>query len=127
MNADKRRLDGITEKIIGCAYQVANFPGAGFLEKVYENALAIELRKAKLEFEQQKPIRILYDGKNVGDYFVDLLVESGVVVELKAKKTLEEIHMAQCLNYLKGTQLKVCLLMNFGPPRIQIKRIVNNF
>ena len=127
MNADERRLDGITEKIIGCAFQVANVLGSGFLGKVYENALAVELRKAELEFAQQKPIRILYDGQIVGDYVVDLLVEGEIVVELKAIKILDEIHMAQCLNYLKATNLKVCLLVNFGRPRIQIKRIVNNF
>ena len=127
MNADERRLDSITEKIIGCAYRVANVLGSGFLEKVYENALAVELRKAELVIEQQKPIRILYDGQIVGDYVADLLVEDVIVVELKAIKAIEEIHMAQCLNYLKATRLKVCLLMNFGRPRIQIKRIVHNF
>ena len=127
MNADKRRLDGITEKIIGCAYQVANVLGAGFLGKVYENALAVELSKAELEFAQQKPFRILYDGKTVGEYVVDLLVENAIVIELKAIRTLDEIHMAQCLNSIKATNLKVCLLLNFGRPRIQIKRIVNNF
>lgn len=98
-----------------------------FFEKVYENALAVELRKAELEFAQQKPIRILYDGKTVGVYVMDLLVENAIVIELKAIRTLDEIHMAQCLNYLKATNLKVCLLLNFGRPRIQIKRIVNNF
>ena len=127
MNADAHRLDGITEKIIGCAYQVANVLGAGFLEKVYENALAVELRKMGLAIEQQKSIRISYDGQIVGDYVVDLLVEGAVLVELKAVKSLDEIHMAQCLNYLKAAHLKVCLLMNFGRPRNQIKRIVNNY
>ena len=109
MNADERRLDGITEKIIGCAYRVSNVLGSGFMEKVYENALAIELRKTGLEIAQQKPVRILYDGQIVGDYVVDLLVEGVIVVELKAIKTLDEIHMAQCLNDLKAMHLKVSL------------------
>ena len=125
MDADAHRLDQITEKIIGCAYNVVNGLGAGFLEKIYENALAIEIRKTGLEVEQQKAIRVLYDGKVVGDYFADLLVENSVRVESKAVKALEDIHMAQCLNYLKATGLKICLLINFGRPRIQVKRIVN--
>ena len=127
MNVDAHRLDGITEKIIACAYQVANVLGAGFLAEFFENALAVELRKAGFAIEQQKPIGISYDGQIVGDYIVDLPVKGAVVAELKAIKALDEIHMVQCLNYLKAAHLKVCLLMNFGRPRIQIKRIVNNY
>ncbi len=106
---------------------MANVLGAGFLAEFFENALAVDLRKAGLGIEQQKPIEFSYDGQIVGDYVVDLLVESAVPVELKAVKALDEIHMAQCLNYLTATHLKVCLLMNFGRPRIQIKRIVSNY
>ncbi|MEE8556126.1 MAG: GxxExxY protein [bacterium] len=127
MNADAHRLDRITEKIIGCAYRVANSLGPGFLEKVYENALAIELDNARLAAAQQKSINVLYDGKIVGEYVADLLVENSVLVELKATRALDEIHMAQCLNYLKATGLKVCLLINFGQPKIEVKRIVNRF
>ncbi|MCH9046161.1 MAG: GxxExxY protein [SAR324 cluster bacterium] len=127
MNADAHRLDRITEKIIGCAYQVANILGSGFLEKVYENALAIELTNARLAVAQQKSINVIYAGQIVGDYVADLLVEGSVLVELKATRALDDIHMAQCLNYLKATGLKVCLLMNFGQPRIEVKRIVNGF
>ena len=113
----------ITEKIIGCAYTVSNALGAGFLEKVYENALAHELRKAGLKVQQQHPIQVQYDGIVVGDYVADLLIEDCILVELKAVKALDEIHQAQCLNYLKATGLRLCLLINFGNRRVEIKRL----
>lgn len=116
-------VDETTEKIIGCAFTVSNTLGAGFLEKVYENALVHELRKANLRVEQQLSMQVMYDGEAVGDY-ADILVESTVLVELKAVRELDEIHMAQCLNYLKATGFHVCLLLNFGKPKLQIKRIV---
>jgi GxxExxY protein len=108
-------------------HRVANTLGSGFLEKVYENALAHELRKARLVVSQQSVITVLYDGVIVGDYMADLLVEGSVIVELKAVRCLDDIHSAQCLNYLKATGIRICLLMNFGCPRIQIKRLVHNF
>jgi len=116
----------ITEKIIGCAYTVANILGSGFLEKVYENALAHELRKAGLDVLQQAAIPVMYDGVTVGEYVADLLVDNEILVELKAVKALDNIHFAQCMNYLKATGLTVCLLINFGTPRIEVKRIVNS-
>ncbi|BBB47024.1 GxxExxY protein [Pelolinea submarina] len=119
------KLNRITEKIIGCAYTVSNTLGIGFLEKVYENALAVELRKNDLKFIQQAPIEVTYKGFIVGDYVADLLVEDAVLVELKAVKTLDENHLAQCINYLKSSNYGVCLLINFGTKRIQIKRIIN--
>ncbi|MBI3912029.1 MAG: GxxExxY protein [Armatimonadetes bacterium] len=129
MHADARRsrLDGITEKVIGCAYKVGNALGCGFLEKVYENALCYELRKAGLAAEQQRALTVYYDGVVVGEYFADLVVEDSVLVELKAVKALDDVHAAQCLNYLKTTGLRVCLLINFGTPRVDIRRIVRNF
>jgi len=117
----------ITEKIIGCAYTVANILGPGFLEKVYENALAHELRKIDLDVKQQHAVNVYYDGIVAGEYVADLLVENEILVELKAVRGLDGVHMAQCLNYLKATGLHVCLLMNFGTAKIEIKRIVNNF
>lgn len=129
MDTKARRLElnKITEWIIGCAYTVGNTLGNGFLEKVYENALAHELRKAGLQVIQQYGIQVHYDGIVVGEFIADLLVEGCVLVELKAVKALDEIHMAQCLNYLKATGLSVCLLINFGQPKVQIKRVVKNF
>jgi GxxExxY protein len=125
MNADERRLNEITERVIGCAYIVVNGLGHGFLEKVYENALAHELRRAGLSVEQQRSLKVFYDGIVVGDYVADLLIEGQVLVGLKAAKVLDDVHVAQCLNYLKATGLKICLLLNFGAPKVQIRRIVN--
>ncbi len=120
-------MDKLSERIIGCAYTVSNVLGAGFLEKVYENALAHELRKAGLQVEQQRPLRVMYDGVMVGDYAADLLVEGCILIELKAVRESDDIHMAQCLNYLKATGLTLCLLINFGKPRVEVRRIVNRF
>jgi GxxExxY protein len=122
MNTDIERLNALTEKIIGCAFIVSNQLGCGYLEKVYENALAHELRKAGLNVRQQYPIIIRYDGIVVGEYCADLVVENIVLIELKVAKSFDEIHFAQCLNYLKATDLPICLLMNFGHTRVEIKR-----
>ena len=127
MDANSRRLDEISNRVIGAALTVSNTLGAGFLEKVYENALAYELRKAGLAVKQQEAIQVEYDGVMVGDYVADILVEGDLLVELKAVKALDEIHMAQCMNYLKATGMRLCMLLNFGNPKLQIKRIVRNF
>ncbi len=120
----KDEINRITEKIIGCAYKVANELGCGFLEKVYENALAYEIGKVGLKVEQQKQIKVFYDKIEVGFYETDLVVQDAVLVELKGVKNLDEAHKAQCLNYLKATNLKICLLINFGNPRVEVKRFV---
>lgn len=109
-----------------CAFTVQNGLGAGFLEKVYENALAHELRNSGLTVVQGLGIAIRYGGIVVGQYFADLLVESRLLIELKAVKTLDESHRAQCINCLKATGLPLCLLLNFGRPRLEIRRIVNS-
>ena len=116
-------LNGITEKIIGCAYKVSTVLGVGFLEKVYENALAHELRKAGLKVEQQKRFRIFYDGVEVGYYDADLVVEEKIIVETKTDRAFDDNHMAQCLNYLKATGLTLGLLLNFAVPKLGIKRV----
>ena len=117
-------VNKITEKIIGCAFRVSNTLGAGFLEKVYENALTHELRKSGLAVLQQHPVTVFYDGVVGGEYFADLLVEGCVLIELKALAKLDESHFAQSLNYLKATSQKLGLLLNFGTPRMEVKRIV---
>ncbi len=127
MDADNRRLNEISRNVIGAAMRVSNTLGSGFLEKVYENALVHELRKAELKADQQRVMTVSYDGIIVGEYAADILVEDAVLVELKAAKALDEVHMAQCMNYLKATGLCVCLLLNFGQPRLQVKRIVRAF
>lgn len=123
-DSKEAEINQITEKIIGSAYKVANELGSGFLEKVYENALAYELGKFGLKVEQQKEIDVFYDNVNVGNYDADLLVEDIVIVELKTVKNLDNAHKAQCLNYLKATGLKICLLINFGNPRVEVKRLI---
>ena len=129
MNAEARRekLDQITEIIIGCAYSVQSTLGSGFLEKVYENALSHEIKKAGLGVLQQFPIKVFYDGIEVGDYVSDIIVENQILVELKAVRTIDNIHRAQCLNYLKATDFKVCLLINFGNPKLEIRRVVLDY
>ncbi len=127
MDRTREELNSISEAIIGGAYAVGNGLGTGFLEKVYENATAHELRKRGLGVEQQRPIQVFYDGVLVGDYYADLLVESSVIVELKVAKAFDDNHLAQCLNYLKATGLRLCLLINFGGNRVEVKRIVHNF
>jgi GxxExxY protein len=102
MDTDEHGLNEITEKIIGCAYRVANELGAGFLEKVYENALRIELEQEGLRVVQEHPVTVAYHRQSVGEYFADLLVEDRVIVGLKAVKQLEDVHLAQALNYLKA-------------------------
>ncbi len=104
----------ITDKIISTFYKVYNTLGFGFLEKVYENALALELRKAGCSVLQQQKIEVLYSGVVVGDYYADLIVDNLVIVELKASESLCKEHEAQLLNYLKATNIEVGLLLNFG-------------
>lgn len=113
----------LTDKIIGAFYTVYNTLGYGFLEKVYENALALELRKSGFQVATQYPINVYYHGQVVGDYSADLLVEEQVIVELKAVRNILPEHEAQLLNYLNATRCEVGLLLNFGH-KPQIKRKV---
>jgi GxxExxY protein len=114
----------ITEKIIGSAYQVANTLGSGFVEKVYENSLFHDLIKLNLRVVQQHPINVYYDHILVGEFFADLVVENQVLLELKAVRQLEEVHTALEMNCLKASGLPICLLINFGRPKIEIRRFV---
>ena len=130
MAADKTRMaadeiNRVTERIIGAAQRVSNVLGEGFLEKIYENALVLELRKAGLRVDQQCPVHVRYDGEIIGAYLADLLVEGTVVVELKAVTVLERVHRSQCVNYLRATGLPICLLLNFGQRRLEVRRIVH--
>ena len=125
LDTDMSAVNRLTEAIIGCAFRVINTLGAGFNEKIYENALAIELRKAGIAFAQQHRIRVYYDDLVIGDYTTDLLVENLVLVEMKAVKALDSAHAGQCINYLKATGLRICLLLNFGRPRLEIQRLIH--
>ena len=124
MNTDEDRLNALTEKVIGCAYHVGNELGCGYLEKVYAKAMCRCLSKRGLAVQAEVPIAVRYDGAVVGEFFADLIVEGLVLVELKAVRELEPLHWAQCLNYLKATGLPVCLLINFGNTKGQIKRFM---
>ena len=116
-------LNALTEKIIGCAFEVQDELGCGFLEKVYENALVHACQKAGIVVDQQVAIHVVFDGVVVGEYIADLIVGGRVLIELKAVQALTDIHTAQCLNYLKATGLPVCLLLNFAKPRVEVKRL----
>lgn len=111
----------LTKTIIGCAFNVHNALGAGFLEQVYENALRIELTKRGLRVRQQAPIEVHYDGQVVGSYYADLWVEERVIVELKAVQKLAKAHEVQLVNYLSATGVDTGLLLNFGPS-VEVKR-----
>jgi GxxExxY protein len=104
----------LTEKIIGAAFKVHNTLGCGFLEKVYENALALEIRRQGLKAVQQAPIQVVYEGTVVGDYFADLWIEDRVIVEIKAVLKIHPRHEVQLVNYLTATGVDVGLLLNFG-------------
>ncbi|MBN2008010.1 GxxExxY protein [candidate division KSB1 bacterium] len=118
--------ENITEKIIKAFYKVNNSLGFGFLEKVYENAMVIELKKVGCNVQQQKNIKVFYETEEVGDYYADLLVDDSVIVELKAAKNLCEEHEAQLINYLKATHIEVGLLLNFGTKAEFKRKIFTN-
>lgn len=116
----------LTAEIIRRFYIVYNMLGYGFLERVYEKALKYELEKTGFHIERQKPINVFYENELVGEYFADLLVESKVIVELKASEMLCENHELQLINYLKATDIEVGLLLNFGKkPEVKRKAFSN--
>ena len=135
MNADndkgKQQNDGgdrdvhadVTEKILKAAFAVSNVLGCGFLEKVYENALVVEMERLGLRVAQQVPIRVMFRGQTVGEYVADLIVDSAVIVEVKATGEDHPLYVAQTLNYLRATGLPVGLLLNFGRPKLSYRRL----
>jgi GxxExxY protein len=126
MSADFLYQD-LTAEIIKCFYTVYNKLGFGFLEKVYENALKLELEKSGLSVIKQMPVTVYYDEIIVGEYFADLMVENKIIVELKAAESLCEEHECQLINYLKATDFELGLLLNFGKkPEIRRKIFTNN-
>ena len=120
------KINDITYAINGAIFEVNKILGPGFLEKIYENALLIELKNRGLKVESQVPITVSYKGEVVGDYAADLLVEDEVIIELKTVENLDKNHEAQLLNYLKATGLHVGLLVNFKHKKADIKRMVLN-
>ena len=114
--------EDITKNIIGCAFEVINELGAGFLESVYEKALLIALADKQLSVQSQQAIHVMFRNKNVGEFYADLLVENKVLVELKTVKSIIPQHKAQVINYLNATGINVGLLINFGNPKLEFKR-----
>ncbi len=121
---NKMDINQLTYKINGAIYEINKVLGAGFLEKVYENALMIELKERDLKAENQVPVKVTYKNIEVGEYYADIIVEDKVLLELKAVKMLQKEHEAQILNYLKATKYNVGLLINFTHPKAIIKRYI---
>ena len=125
MNTDRSELNAISYTIIGAAQKVSRKLGIGFPEKTYERALCVELRKAELLIDQQRLFEVLYEGHVVGEFIPDLIVEDRVIVEVKAiATTLGAPHRSQGINYLRATGLPLCVLLNFGRPRLEYSRLI---
>lgn len=116
------KYEDLTKKVIGCAYAVYNKMGFGYLESVYEKCLLIELKKAGLKAEAQRPISVHYDDELVGEFFADILVENLIILELKSVRRIIKVHEAQLVNYLTATLKDVGLLINFAETKVEIKR-----
>ncbi len=116
----------VTEKIIGCAYRVYNKMGFGFLESVYEKCLLIELRKAGLDAESQKPITVYYDDEIVGEFIADIIVNDTIILELKSVRRVIKAHEVQLVNYLVATGKPIGLILNFGERKVEVKRKIKN-
>jgi GxxExxY protein len=124
---ERAKLNHLSGTVIGAAQRVSSTLGYGFLEKVYENALSLELRKRGIELHQQFPLQVAYEGVVVGDYIPDLLIEDCLIVEIKATASIERVHRQQCLNYLRAPGLKLGLLLNFGHSHLEVGRVVYQF
>ncbi|MCP4368484.1 MAG: GxxExxY protein [Deltaproteobacteria bacterium] len=116
----------LTENIIGCAYRVYNRMGFGFLESVYEKCMLIELRKAGLNAESQKPITVFYENETVGEFVADIIVDDTIILELKSVKQIVKAHEVQLVNYLVATVKSVGLILNFGERKVEVKRKIRD-
>ncbi|MGA2622794.1 MAG: GxxExxY protein [Bacteroidota bacterium] len=125
MIKEEYKYSAITEKIIGCAIKVHNTLGNGFQEVIYQRALAIEFGKAGLGFSREAEMQIYYEGEDIGTRRVDFLAEGKILVELKALTQVEDVHLAQALNYLEALDLEIGLLINFGAKKLEFKRLTN--
>ncbi len=125
MNTNEHRyLNQLSEQVIGAAFEVSNELGVGFLEKVYEKALLHELRLRGMQVTAQQRIEVNYKNECVGEYVADIVVDNRLIVELKCVDAIALEHVAQCLNYLKATGLRLALLLNFRKSKVEIKRVV---
>ena len=126
MQIDSRKYSEITGKIIGCAFEVHKIMGNGFQEVVYQRSLEIEMSTQHLSFRRELEMPLYYKGMDVGTRRVDFLVEDKIAVELKAIVQLEDVHLAQAINYLEAYNLEIGLLINFGSKSLQFKRVINS-
>jgi GxxExxY protein len=122
---DKYKHSALTERIIGCAMKVHSTLGNGFQEIIYQRCLAIEMSKQGLSYEREKEMPIFYEGQSVGTRRVDFFVANGIMVELKAITVIEDVHLAQTINYLEAYNMEVGLLINFGARSLEFKRVKN--
>lgn len=121
-DSDRLQHEAITRSVLGCAFEVINELGAGFVESVYEKALLLALRQKGLSAMSQYPVQVMFRGECVGDFYADIFVEGKVIVELKAVKAIAPEHQAQIINYLNATGIEVGLLINFGNPKLEYRR-----
>lgn len=127
MHTDKSSIlieKELTEKVLGVCFEVANELGGGFLESVYQKAVVIVLQDKGMKAEEQVPLKVMFRGQVVGDFYADILVEDKLILELKSVKSLSSEHEAQLMNYLKATGIKVGLLVNLGRTKLEWKRMV---
>jgi len=120
------KYEDITKAIIGCAFEVSNELGVGFIESVYEKAMVIAMEQKGLSSQTQHPIKVMFRQKCVGDFYADILVEGVVIIELKAVKAIAPEHQAQLINYLNATGIEVGLLINFGSPKLEYRRFTRS-
>ena len=127
MNTDEQKIlyEDLSYKIIGLAMEVHSKLGYGFLEKVYENALMLLLRRKGIEAKQQTPIKVNFEGEVGGEYFADILVEDKIILELKVLNEITDVHIAQALNYLKATGLRLAIILDFKKTRLEYERLIN--
>jgi GxxExxY protein len=126
-SADRDELNELATKVIGAIYEVSNVLGAGFLEVVYERALVKELARRGIKARRQAPVKVRYKNEVVGKYRADVLVEDKLIIEVKCADGFANEHFTQCINYLRATDLGLCLIVNFQKPKVAWKRIVHNF
>lgn len=120
------QINALSTKLIGHGIRIHKTPGPGFIEKIYSKAFAYELEKDKIKFIREKPIRIKYEGLLLGEHRLDFLIEDEIILELKAVYEINNFHIAQILSYLKATNKKLGLILNFSRSKLEIKRVVHN-
>jgi GxxExxY protein len=116
----------LTERIIGVGIKVHRTLGPGFVEKIYEEALCIELRRAGVAFERQREVVIYYEGQEIGRHKIDLLIGNTLILELKTAKAIEDVHLAVARSYLRATNLELALVLNFAQPTLEVKRVIQS-